>query len=46
MKPGPKIHSAQLIDAPSVLPTTQTLRQPPGKSHFPRRSTRSFLYAR
>ena len=29
MKPVPTIHSANLIDTPSVLPTTQTFRQHP-----------------
>ena len=34
MKPVPTIHSAELIDTPSVLPTTQTFRQPPRKRIF------------
>ena len=34
MKPVPTIHSADLIDTPSVLPTTQTFRQPPRKRIF------------
>ena len=36
MKPVPTIHSVELIDTPSVLPTTQTFRQPPRKG-FSRR---------
>ena len=34
MKPVPTIHSADLIDTPSVFPTTQTFRQPPRKRIF------------
>ena len=34
MKPVPTIHSADLIDKPSVLPTTQTFRKPPRKRIF------------
>ena len=34
MKPVPTIHSAELIDMPSVLPTTKTFRQPPRKMIF------------
>ena len=34
MKPVPTIYSAELIDTPSVLPITQTFRQPPRKRIF------------
>ena len=34
MKPVPTIHSAELIDTPSVLLTTKTFRQPPRKRIF------------
>ena len=34
MTPVPTIHSAELIDTSSVLPTTQTFRQPPRKRIF------------
>ena len=34
MKPVTRIHSAEFIDTPSVLPTTQTFRQPPRKGIF------------
>ena len=34
MKPVPTIHSSDLIDTPSVLPTTQTFRQSPRKKIF------------
>ena len=33
-KPVPTIHSAEVIDTPSILPTTQTFRQPPRKRIF------------
>ena len=32
MKPVPTMHSAELIDTPSALPTTQIFRQPPRKT--------------
>ena len=34
MKPVPTIHSAELIDTPSALPTTQTFRQLPRRRIF------------
>ena len=34
MKPVSTIHSSELINTPSVLPTTQTFRQPPTKKIF------------
>ena len=34
MKPVPTIHSAELIDTSSLLPATQTYRQPPRKGIF------------
>ena len=34
MRLVPTIHSAELIDTPSVYPTTQTFRQPPWKRIF------------
>ena len=43
MKPVPTIHSAELIDTPSFLPTTQTFRQPPRKSIFQEGQLDSFL---
>ena len=42
MKPVPTIHSAELIDTPSVLPTTQIFRQPPRKKIFQQDQLDSF----
>ena len=42
MKPVPTIHSAELIDTPSVLPTTQTSREPAWKRTFREDQLESF----
>ena len=42
MKPVPTIHSAELIDTPSVLPITQTFRQPLRKRIFQENQLDSF----
>ena len=42
MKPVPTIHSAELIDTPSVPPTTQTFRQPPRERIFQEDQLNSF----
>ena len=44
MKPVPTIHSAELIDTPSVHSTIQTFRQPTRKRIFSGGSTTLFPY--